>query len=61
MIGLRTHANNSKRALMCSLVQVGESTLEDVKYVCNITEHLARKVAKNVQPDMQLNDYLLYH
>ena len=44
-----------------SLLQVGDSTLEDVKYVCNITEHLARKVAKNVQPDMQLNDYLLYH
>ena len=35
--------------------------LEDIKYVCNITEVLARRIAKNVQPDMQLNDYLLYH
>ena len=47
--------------LRSNSLQVGDNVLEDVKYVCNIPEQLARKIAKNVQPDMQLNEYLLYH
>ena len=40
--------------------QAGDNPLEDTKYGCNITEELARQLAKSVQPSMQLSDYLLY-
>jgi hypothetical protein len=39
-------------------MQVGGNGLEDIKYGCNVSESVARKIAKNVQLDMQ--QYLLF-
>ena len=41
-------------------LQAGDNPLEELKYSCNITEELARQLAKSLQPTMQLNSYLLY-